>query len=336
MSFIKECEDYGWWFRSKPSGSTITHTLMNGSGVLIVPMTLRMKFYELCIKHLRMEEKLYLVEQTKSSPSFRMFLDVDYVTDEPVSDETIKQWGIHLNRSFPSMRDIHVSTCTREHEGRYKNGVHMSWPWVSVTSSSANNLIERIRMALTSYDVEVPWDKILDKSVFKTGLRTIWSYKMKRDTREEVVPYMPRFIISSEGVRDISHDKPTAEVMEQFSIFVNGKETEKFGNNETIISGLNAGDELIEWMRELYPLHRIDNIDKVIPKKSHWVISCKSKYCPFIGKDHQHNHGWFLIDRVAKVVVAKCHDEDHKNLSGHKLMVHPKIIKYLQKLENHI
>jgi len=103
MSFKDECERLGWWFRTKPDGTMITHTLMNGSGVLIVPLQQRERFYEICMKSLSNHEKLFMVEQTKSSDRFRMFLDIDYVTNEDqgaVTDETIKRWDIHLYTAF--------------------------------------------------------------------------------------------------------------------------------------------------------------------------------------------------------------------------------------------
>jgi len=82
----------------------------------------------------------------------------------------------------------------------------------------------------------------------------------------------------------------------------------------------------------MYPKHNVNRIEKVIPKKTYWVIATQSKYCEFINREHKGNHGWFLVDKESKTVLFKCHDEDHKCLNGHKFMVHPKIIKYLQRL----
>jgi hypothetical protein len=339
MSFKDECERLGWWFRTKPQGTTITHTLMNGSGVLIVPLQQRERFYEMCMKCLVNREKLFMVEQTKSSDRFRMFLDIDYVTSGEqgaVTDETIKRWATQLYTAFPTLGSVLVSTCTRKQGDDFKNGIHFSWPSVTVTSTSALNILNRVTAVLVDYDPDVPWKTVLDKSVFKTGLRTIWSYKVKRDTKELVEPYVPRFEIGKDGFKDITKDTPTAKLLQYFSILPHGTESEHFGNSETIISGTNADDELLNWLKEMYPQHKIPGIDKILPKKTHWVISVRSKYCEFIKGVHQHNHGWFLIDKATKTIISKCHDEDHKNLSGRKYMVHPSIIKYLQKLENKV
>jgi len=335
MSFKDECERLGWWFRTKPQGTTITHTLMNGSGVLIVPLQQRERFYEMCMRCLFNREKLFMVEQTKSSDRFRMFLDIDYVTtgeQGAVTDETIKQWALHLYRAFPSLGTILVSTCTRAQGEDFKNGIHFSWPHVTVTTSSAINILSRMTNVLNDYDSDIPWSTVLDKSVFKTGLRTIWSYKMKRETKELVVPYVPRFEVNKDGLTEIPQSNPTSSMLERFSILPHGNELNHFGGNETIISGHNGDDELIKWIRDMYPKHNVNRIEKVIPKKTYWVIATQSKYCEFINREHKGNHGWFLVDKESKTVLFKCHDEDHKCLNGHKFMVHPKIIKYLQRL----
>lgn len=335
MSFKDECERFGWWFRTKPQGTTITHTLMNGSGVLIVPLQQRERFYEMCMRCLSNREKLFMVEQTKSSDRFRMFLDIDYVTtgeQGAVTDETIKRWAIQLHTAYPSLGPVLVSTCTRAQGDDFKNGVHLSWPQVTVTTASALNILNRITTTLVDYDPDVPWSTVLDKSVFKTGLRTIWSYKMKRDTKELVVPYVPRFEIGKDGVTEISQSSPSASMFERFSILPHGNELDHFGGNETIISGASTDDELLKWIQEVYPQHNVKRIDKIIPKKTHWVIATQSKYCEFIEREHKGNHGWFLVDKESKTVLSKCHDEDHKCRSGRRYMVHPKIIKYLQNL----
>jgi len=339
MSFIKECEQMGWWFRSKPEGAKITHTLMNGAGVLVVPFQQRDKFYEVCIRALANREQLFMVEQTKSEDKFRMFLDIDYVTSNEqgaVTDETIKRWIGHLYMAFPSLGPILASVCIREQGDDYKNGIHLSWPQVTVTTASALNILKRISTTLADYDSDVPWETVLDKSVFKTGLRTIWSHKIKRETRETSVPYMPRFEVSENGFVEIFKNKPEASMFERFSILPHRNEVNHFGGSETIISGTSVDDELLVWLKGVYPKHNISGIDTVIPKKSYWVISTRCKYCEFIGKEHQGNHVWFLVDKETKTVIAKCHDEEHKKLSGHRYIVHPKILKYLQKLNKEV
>ena len=333
--FLKNCEIRGWWFRKKAdAGTTITHTMMNGSGVLNVPIQQRKQFYDVCIESLKNREKLYLVEQTKSGERFRMFLDIDYVTEEPVTDESIKRWVGHLYRTFPSLGNILISTCCRKREDGFKNGIHLSWPRTTVTSVSAMTVYERLKLALQSYDNEIPWDKILDVSVFKTGLRTILSHKWIRETREDVEPYVPRFEIGRD-TRDFSEEKYTADMLEHFSILPQGNETEHFGDREKIISEGNVdNDLLVAWINEIYPEHGITRFDKIIPQKEHWVLSTSSKYCAFMGTEHKQNHGYFVVDKKLKTVTAKCHDDDHKGLKGRKYMVKPQILKYLQNLEN--
>ena len=334
MHFIDECKERGWWFRTKAdAGTTITHTMMNGGGVLNVPIQQRKQFYKVCIEALKRKEKLYLVEQSKGGDRFRMFLDIDYVTEEPVTDESIKRWVGHLHRTFPNLGNIVVSTCFRVKESDFKNGIHLSWPRTTVTSVSAMTIYERLKMALQSYDNEIPWNSILDTSVFKTGLRTILSHKRVRETREDVDPYVPRFEIGRE-TKDFSDEKYTAEMMEHFSILSHGNETEHFGDREKIISETNIDNNLlVTWLNEIYPRHAVTRIDKIIPNKERWILSTSSKYCAFQEKEHRQNHGYFIVDKKSKTVSARCHDEDHKGLVGSKYMVNPKIIKYLQSLE---
>lgn len=279
-------------------------------------------------------EKLFMVEQTKSTEKFRMFLDIDYLTTQEqgsVTIETIKRWTKHLYLAFPTMGPILVSTCVRKQGENFKNGIHLSWPQTTVTSSSAMNVLNNATKELMNFDETVPWSTVLDKSVFKTGLRTIWSYKMIRDTRELVEPYVPLFEIGDAGVSEIPQTKPSASMLERFSILPHGNETNHLGGDSAIISSFNVDDELVKWLKEIYPAHDLSEI-KVITKKTHWVICTRSKYCEFICKEHKGNHGWFLVDKVKKVVMFKCHDEEHKGLSGKERMVHPKIIKYLQGL----
>lgn len=335
MSFIKESEQMGWLFQKKPEGTKITHTLMNGAGVLVVPLQQRDKFYEVCMNSLANKEMLFMVEQTKSADRFRMFLDIDYLTTKEhgaVTDASIKRWASHIFTAFPSLGPILVSVCIREQGEHYKNGIHMLWPKTTVTYTSAMSIFNRVLVTLTDHDDSVSWCDVLDKSVFKTGLRTIWSHKIKRDTREISVPYMPRFEVNADGLVELFKVKPDVSMFEKFSILPHGNETNHFGSDETIISGTSVDDELVNWLKEIYPRHKISGIDKVIPKKTYWIISTRCKYCEFIEREHQGNHSWFLVDRETKTIASKCHDEEHKNLSGKRKMVNPKIIKYLQGL----
>jgi len=121
-------------------------------------------------------------------------------------------------------------------------------------------------------------------------------------------------------------------MLKRFSILPHGNEPNHFAGDDTIISGASVDDEFVTWIKQVYPKHNISKVEKVIPKKTHWVITTTCKYCEFIGKEHQSNHIWFLVDKESQTIMSKCHDEDHKGLSGRKMMVHPKIIKYLQKL----
>lgn len=179
------------WARSKGffspvQGSAPTHLLLNG-GKLFIPPWEEATFLEKYATWLEEGRKLYVVEQ-KTSPCFRFFVDVDYVSRCPptVADLTTLAEVIAVSVEMCSVKSLsHVSIASKvalstKGRGGFKRGLHMVFD-LPVNKGGALLIRRHIVRDLEEAFGKDCWEDMVDASVYNgSGLRMIGSRKASR------------------------------------------------------------------------------------------------------------------------------------------------------------
>ena len=166
--FKEWCKIHGF-FEKNPNPS---HVLMDG-GVLSVPFDRLTDFYEKYVECVKVNEKIYVVEQ-KTVDAYNFFVDLDYKDDDPLTIEEIKRVCkvICDKVSKYGGKNALVSVAKPKPVGDLmKTGVHINWPDFPVNRDSAIALREHVIGTLTLVYGSKDWNEIVDLSVYGSSER---------------------------------------------------------------------------------------------------------------------------------------------------------------------
>lgn len=315
------------WKKQKGSGS---HVLMDG-GVLDVPIDRLNDFYKQYVQCIKNNQKIYVVEQ--KTPCYNFFMDMDYVDDEAIDLETVKQI---IKVVCDKIKGICGKTkCIvsvsepKPKSGKIKTGIHLNWPGCVVDQEQALNIRSHILKHLISIYSSVDWENIIDKSVYMgSGFRLPWSYKKTKHQQCQgkgcVVcentgkltegPYLPVFMYTDENIIEID-PQPSIEMLtnvtvrtDETRVNVNvetieesqivfkkreGNFTKKQTKNEFLNSEIQAHIET--FIRQHMKGQSNARVQKIYKDGKDYLIKTNSKYCENLGREHNSNHVWFLI-----------------------------------------
>ena len=277
-----------------------THLLLDGG-----TLTAGESFYEDYIGDILHGERLCVVEK-KTTPHFRFFVDVDFVSDEHELDFVKVSLVIYkiLSDLGPC---VLARAKPRRVEGGQKYGLHIVWPESVVTKQRANSLRLRILSELGS-----DWEKIIDASVYAgSGLRMLWSHK-KEPNSTQYIPWGK--ICNFESFDEFEDKSPSVEYLRMFSIRI--LESVSGGVRESSSSS-SQHSELEMYIRTNIPGQasaKILKISKCKNKKDYW-IGTTSKYCEHVKREHKSNHVWFCL-RPSGMIAQKCQDDECKGYTG--------------------
>ena len=132
------------------NATNLSHVLMDG-GKLSVPFDRLNDFYDMYIKAISANEKLFVVEQ--KTPTYNFFIDIDYKDEESLSIDEIKSICKiicdKVKRHGGKKCLISVSPPKKVGD-LMKTGVHLNWPNFVVDQSSAIALRDHVLVALST------------------------------------------------------------------------------------------------------------------------------------------------------------------------------------------
>ena len=299
-------------------------------GVLDVPIDRLNDFYKQYVQCIKKNQKIYVVEQ---NPCYNFFMDMDYVDDEAIDLETVKQIVKVVCDKVKGITGkikciISVSE-PKPKSGKIKTGIHLNWPDCVVDQEQALNIRSHILKHLISVYTAVDWENIIDKSVYLgSGFRLPWSHKKSKHQQCQgkgcVVcentgkltegPYLPVFLYMDE---DITHVDPHPTVEMLMNVTVRTDETrvnvnvESIEEHETVFKK-REGNFTKKQTKNEYANNEIQahvetfirqhikgqsnaRVQKIYKDGKDYLIKTNSKYCENLGRDHNSNHVWFLI-----------------------------------------
>ncbi len=332
MDFKQACYTKGF-VRTKKSDD-ITHVLMN-RGILHVPSKRIAEFYELCIKHIKSGEKIYVVEQ--KTPVFAFFVDIDYQDDDELTESQIMNITsiIHdVVSKFHKTRAL-ISTSEPKTKGdKIKTGVHLNWEGVFVDCENANYLRAHIVKKLTDTYSNMKWEDIIDSCVYGSidsgskgsGFRMPWSHKMVKGVIEG--EYIPKFMISvDDDIIEISDD-PCVDILNfttlrtvneksikiepltaPLTLYVKRPKKEE-GFKKTQMKDVINDIQLLYDLNVFVNKNMIGQIGAKVTELFNYertiLLNTTSQYCENLGRTHKSNHVYFVIPHDRKNIYQKC------------------------------
>lgn len=282
------------------NGTTTTHLLLDGG-----TLTAGESFYEDYIGDILHGERLCVVEK-KTTPHFRFFVDVDFVSDEHELD--FVKVSLVISKILVDLGPCVLARAKpRNVEGGQKYGLHIVWPESVVTKQRANSLRLKILSELGS-----DWEKIIDASVYAgSGLRMLWSHKNEPTSTH----YIPWGEIRDGTWTEFTEKSPSVEYLKMFSIRIEGNIVVV---HESLSSSASSNESELEmYIRTNIPGQssaKIIKISKCKNKKDYW-IGTTSKYCEHVKREHKSNHVWFCL-RPSGMIAQKCQDDECKGYTG--------------------
>lgn len=314
------------WSRRGGKGP-LTHTLMNG-GSYSVPTCETDEFFDALVNQLRSKKHMYVVER-KTTPKFKMFMDVDYVSETKLSRDDIVDIVKKIHRVIPG-RCVSAVAKPKPKDNLTKSGIHIHWSDLEVTKAQAIKLMNDVKESGEHFV------NFIDDSVYKgSGLRMLWCHKKGKNGDED--PYTPFYDANTETFFADPYT-PRVSLLKLFSIRVESGSNEDDDDTETINTesgAVAAVDDVVEKfvnacvknecrMKGVRCEHEHVTITKINRKNKSIFIQTLSKFCMNKRECHKSNHTYFIVDTGTKELFQKCFDDECKKYEGshHKVPSH--------------
>lgn len=311
------CKDQGFI-----GGGRLSHVLMDG-GILSVPFERLEDFYRAYVDAVTRGEPIFVVEQ--KTPTFHFFVDLDYKDREELTVERLEEICATICDRVSAFSPVEALVSVAEPKPcgpLVKHGIHVNWYGFVVDHASAMALHSHIVSALTLLFPTMPWNDIVDTSVYKgSGFRMPWSHKRAKHEacagagcaaceKGKVTqgPYRPILLYTGGALTHVHDDEPSVDILRLATVrtqdtnhvVVKGsvREEGSFTAHETkdVFGDQETQDRLEAFIKKNMDGQADMNITKVFIHDKIRLVSTHSKYCENIGRDHASNHVWFLIE----------------------------------------
>lgn len=312
-------------FLTSASREKPTHLCLDG-GKLNIPDKLMIPFFEMYMKGLDKNEKYYVCECV-SPTTIKMFCDLDFLEDTQIeNDAIIEICKIMYNVILFHFKDSYnIIVCTsppKTIDDKVKIGIHLVWPDLVISLEMAYALSRLFVSALSKNKPDKDWDKIVDKQVYSTSLRMIYSCKISNKKSEDRV-YTPNFIVSLDDVNFIDDTRlDKSKMLSLCSIRVFNKESainpietisicdkkvsvKKNTSVDTEVNG-NATERLELFIRNQTIPQWNSPLIQVKKQASFYIAKIDSMYCMNIEREHNSCGIYFCITEAGMFQRCFC------------------------------
>jgi len=320
----------------------LTHLAFRGKGKYNVPDDKYDEFYKMYFNALIKDESMYLIEKINDSTRFAFFLDIE---TPKKSTYKIKTGDIKLiiDKSLESIDEmfeiesgIKTNIITRRND-KY----HVNFPKVIVNTLNAQKLAKIIIEKLSNMEHK----KLIDTSVYRTGLRIFGSKKSEAEIKKEKDNFEGdlEYYSSVYEIYDIENNElydikdTTFEEFLQLIIrrknntslstvketFKNELVKNTSTNNITIKGITNKSvsteiSKLLNFLKDVYSEHLGHyelNISRIVATQNKQGIFCyyinlQDKMCPFMGREHSRTQSPIYVEINMTGIYIKCYDQD--------------------------
>lgn len=270
------------------------------------------KYYD-CIKT---DEKITLIEKINGCV-FNYFIDIDssIENNEYEIESVINVLKEIIFSIYENEYDIIVS---KSPENKYHINVHKLVVNTEIAISITNILVKHEKLS-TNKNM-----KYIDKSVYKTGLRMLGSYKSDLESKYDIYDLKERKNIEITEelffktiIRTLSD---LTKIKNNNIINFDKKEETKKTNKMKNIPNEEIQKLLMEMKsKECYEKYKYNfNINKIVIKKNKfgaccYYISINDMYCPFKKREHERSGSPLYIELLNEKFGLKCFDSECQN-----------------------
>jgi P4 family phage/plasmid primase-like protien len=338
MSFNKYLEQF---IKDIEDSKTLTHLAFRGKGKYKVPDDKYDEFYQTYYNALMKNESMYIIEKINETTKFAFFLDIE---TPKKSTYKIKLDDIKtiINKSLENIEEMFEleSGIKNYLITRRNNKYHINFPNLIVNTIAAQKLSKIIIECLNG---EIK--KLIDTSVYRTGLRLFGSKKSETEIKKEkenfdgdLEDYSSVYEIYNIDDNELFNIEDT-EFSEFMQLIIRRKESctlckvkETFkqelvkSNSSSNISvkGIENKNisveinKLLNHLKEVHDEYLQDytfNISRIVATQSKqgifcYYISLNDKMCPFMGREHKRTQSPIYIEISMNGIYIKCYDQD--------------------------
>lgn len=295
------------YFYKYPTTCNHTHLFMNG-GKIHVAHNMVPQFHDDYIDSIKNGKKLSIVEKVPKDSKFKMFFDIDI--KKPI--ENIENYLQNFLESFSNYKCI-ICTSNGSH------GIHIIFQDYNVDIPDAINLANVTKKQFDS----------IDTSVYKTGLRMVYSYK-----KNEPSYYIPKFIYTNQTLislenTDIYNSKiiDACSILPIYCIPVSNNSLQNYNSTNTNVNIILC----LDFIHDNYKNVHVKKISKI---QDYHIINTYNKYCTNINDYHKNAHIYFVVHDgyIYQKCFCKCSKENHcSNFIGKKYKISYKIKALMKK-----
>ncbi len=191
----------------------ISHTSMD-KGKFFIPEDEMTEFYNLYVKAVLDDNRLYLTEKPREIGPLRIDLDFIYEqkTDKHLHTQeqvaTFAKEYMNSMKEFlvlPAITDVYVMEKRRptfdSKKQRYKSGIHIVVPDVCthkyIEQNVRRSLLKRMEEFFPGLPLKDPWDKVYDEQVLNRSQQ--WTLYGSRKNDEDSLPYKIAYVLKYDG-----------------------------------------------------------------------------------------------------------------------------------------
>jgi P4 family phage/plasmid primase-like protien len=325
-NFVKDTED----------PKSLTHLAFRGKGKYKVSDEKYEEFYKKYYDALMKDESMYLIEKINETTKFAFFLDIETPKKNTykikINDiKLIIEKGLEtINKMFEDENNIKKYIITRRND-KY----HVNFPNLIVNTIAGQKLAKMIIEELNG-DIK----KLIDTSVYRTGLRLFGSKKSENEIKKEKENFDGEDYSSIYEIYDIDNnelfDIKDTEYNEFTELIIRRKENctlskikESFKNmiikqQSTNLKGIENKNisieitKLLRYLKDIYNEYLNDynfNIARIVATQNKqgifcYYISLQDKMCPFVGREHRRTQSAIYVELNISGVYIKCYDQD--------------------------
>ena len=268
--------------------------------------------------------KLHLVEKVKDS-KFAMFFDLD--TNSKISEVRISDMKKIINVILGVFEKVNINkknvgymVSRREHK------YHINFYDIIVDSNIASSILKLIEKEFENNEEYIDYIGIIDKSVYKTGLRLLGSYKKTEDVCYKL------FDLNNEKYIQLTKDnfykciirRKSDVKLTNMNVITNEnsnveKSKSKFENVKNkvlendicrLIKSLNNVKINGELLLKDYDLQILRICSLNTTGVFCYYLNIADKYCPFKCREHKRPTSPIYIELSMKGIFIKCYDID--------------------------
>jgi P4 family phage/plasmid primase-like protien len=340
MSFNKYLESFE---KDTEDPKSLTHLAFRGKGKYKVSDEKYDEFYKQYYNALIKSESLYLIEKINENCKFAFFLDIETPKKNTYKIK-INDIKTIIDKSLESIEEMFESgSCIKNYIiSRRNNKYHINFPKLIVNTIAAQKLSKTI---IENLSTELK--KLIDTSVYRTGLRIFGSKKSEVEIKKEKELFDGEDYSSVYEIYDIDNnelfniedieysefiqlvirrknDIQLSKVKDSFKQSLVNTNTNTNTNTNISIKGVENKNVSIEisklfsYLKDVHSENLQDynfNISRIVATQNKqgifcYYISLHDKICPFVCREHNRNQSPIYVEINTSGVYIKCYDQD--------------------------